>query len=70
MKPNKRSSNLNTRRKSSLERLEKQLKSKVKPVKMEKGAFTNSPSIVYMELTEKDIKRINSEIQTLKTKIK
>lgn len=61
---------LNNRRKSALQRLEKQLKSGVKPIKMEKGVFSNSSSTIYVELTEKDITRIEQEILTLKTKTK
>ena len=49
---------LRNRRKNALIRLEQQLKSGVKTVKFEK-----------QPLTESDIKRINKEIQTLKSKI-
>lgn len=49
---------LRNRRKNALIRLEQQLKSGVKTVKFEK-----------QPLTESDIKRINKEIQILKSKI-
>ena len=62
MKSHKRSSNLNTRRKSALDRLEKQLKSGVKPIIKQLG--------ITEPLTDHDIKRIEKEILTLKTKIK
>lgn len=70
MKSNKRSSNLNSRRKSALSRLEIQLKSGTKPVTMQKGVFDNSSSTIFIELTEKDIKRITKECEILKTSIK
>ena len=49
------------RQKRALERLQAQLKSGVKTVK---GTFDKKES-----LTEKDIKRISKEIETLKTKV-
>ena len=49
---------LRNRRKNALIRLEQQLESGVKTVKFEK-----------QPLTESDIKRINKEIQILKSKI-
>lgn len=49
---------------SALERLEKQLQSGVKPEKLEgQGTSLNVP------LSEKDVKRIKGEIQTLKSRI-
>lgn len=56
---------LNTRRKSALDRLEKQLKSGVKPIKNQIGNHLGQ-----VDLNEHDIKRIEKEILTLKTKIK
>ena len=51
----------NERRKSALGRLQSQLKSGVKPVK---GSVNQTES-----LTETDVKRINREIDKLKTRL-
>lgn len=66
MKPNKRSSNLNQRRKSALKRLEEQFKSGVKP---NKDIFTQG-SPAKLPLTDADKHRIQKEILTLKASIK
>lgn len=49
-----------SRRKSVIDRLEKQLKAGVKP---EKGTLKNVP------LTDSDINRIKRELETLKTRL-
>ena len=51
----------NKRRKSALGRLQSQLRSGVKTVK---GSVNQTET-----LTEKDIKRISNEIETLKTRV-
>ena len=59
---------LKNRRKSALARLEEQLKLGMKPLKnyyCEEG-FQKTP---FVSLTESDIKRINKEIETLKSRI-
>lgn len=54
------------RRKRVIERLEAQLKTKLKPVKTSADAFAGP----YQEsLDEKDIKRIKTEIAILKTRL-
>lgn len=57
---------LKNRRKRALERLEAQLVSGIKPVKSKDRVIDNAT----LPLTEHDIKRINQEILTLKSKIK
>ena len=68
MKPNKRSSNLNERRKSALKRLEQQLKTGLKPANVTTKVLGKTKIAVKLE--EKDIKRIESEIIILKSKIR
>jgi hypothetical protein len=57
---------LKNRRKRALERLEAQLVSRIKPVKSIDRIIDNAT----LPLTEHDIKRINQEILTIKSKIK
>lgn len=64
---------LNTRRKLALKRLETQLKSGIKPQKNEEimNVLAKTNGIHgYIPLTEKDIQRINKEIEILKSKIR
>ncbi len=56
---------LRNRRKNALIRLEQQLESGVKSVKSKDRVIDNAT----LPLTEHDIKRINKEILTLKSKI-
>jgi hypothetical protein len=60
---------LKNRRKSALARLEQQLISGVKPIKGFNNNNPNNYGSITTPLTESDIKRINQEIQTLKSRI-
>jgi len=60
---------LNLRRNKALERLEKQLTSKVKPERGLHPLTLATTSVNYLPLDKADVKRIEKEIATLKSKI-
>lgn len=66
MKRNLKRGTKQRRQVAALERLEKQLQYGVKNQTI---LDTNGKSTITVELSEKDIKRIKSEIQTLKSRI-